>query len=680
MQRARGKFDLLFIDTDRTVGFNLADGDAGRPSVVPFELSPGRTDQVVANADVARRIDNLDAGMGYSRRLEQVPNGYSYCSPGYTRAPGTIFMPAGKLRPITLPTAAGWVPTQALCSERFDGSIFLGAGSAVLQLSADGSSASVSGLFSAPFTSMVGGLLAFNNRLYAAGTAGGLAYLSPGGGAWVGPASGVYAYSLAAVSWRPLGIPTQVMLTIGQEFNQSALKWCPITADPMSDPAWSARVPIGPDRRYTAGPIVAAPRHAYVYARDGIYDLDELGTRAFNIAPWIGQAVDTTNGLFGIHVGSGLYYSHSQGLAFVPTTGETIHQPEWAQPGWGLPYEGPFMGGGLGITLHNGWGLGAFPSAVPGLVGGAQQSYLFAGRRDPGGPGGSMAYGQASHVWHGAEATVPGEVGHLRVYANSFAGGWPELLICSNRNDAGTGPGAWWQSLAKVGTPLQELIWGGHFQPADLSTLFLPADPWGQPSAVKQLLQIDLVADRLQLGSDYLKVLASTDGAAYVAQGTAEADVYTSLQPSPVLEGRYLSTRIDNFGSAVLRSIELRAALGLQLREARTYRLILAYDNALKSARSRETASPDLRMLDLQYLVGRVVQLDDGSAGAPYRVRVLQVATGERRRLGGPGRASANGTEGAWAVVVPVTVSFLDFPFRFDGPPTDRYDADRVYG
>src|SRR5262249_46120884 len=152
-------------------------------------------------------------------------------------------------------------------------------------------------------------------------------------GTWSSVATGVQRQFLAVVSWRPLGVPTQVLLSISPDYGYSALRWCIIGNDPMTDSNWSTAVPIGPDRRYAAGPIVAAPRHAYVYARDGIYDMDELGTRAFNIAPWIGEAVDNHNGLFGFHLGQGAYYAHSQGLAFVSTEGQTVYQPEWAHPG-----------------------------------------------------------------------------------------------------------------------------------------------------------------------------------------------------------------------------------------------------------------------------------------------------------------------------------------------------------
>jgi hypothetical protein len=596
-------------------------------------------------------------------------------------------MPAGKLTEITMPPAGSWNTARIVASASFEGVIYLGTeGQDILYLHPGGTTIGVTTTAPYPFACGVGGMAVFNNKLYVAGGNGGLINKTAGG-AWSAPSASPNGSSLGTVSWRPLGIPTQVLLGLQTDANGgTSLTWCPITADPMTPGSWSAPVMIGADRRTAAGPIVTAPRHAYVYHRDGIYDLDELGTRAFNIAPWIGQSVDINNGRYGMEVGGALYYTHAQGLSYVPTTGDAQYRPEWAQPGWGLPYEGPFIGLAHAATLHTGWGLVGFlqPPILPGtypLPPDAEpyQSYICAGRRDPGGAGSQLTYGQASHIWHGAEAVVPGAIGHMQTYTMDWVYGYPRLLICTNLNSAGTQPGAWWQSLPKIGSPLQELIWGGMFEPADLSSLFLPADPWGQPSAIKQLLQIDLIADRLQLGSDYLKVLASVDGAAYVEQGTAEAEVYTSLAPSPVLEGRYLTTRIDNFGSAVLRSIELRAALGLQLREARTYRLVLAWDNALKSARSRETADPDLRMLDLQYLLGRVIQLDDGSASGPYRVRVLQIGTGERRRLGGPERASANGTEGAWAIVVPVTVSFLDYPFRWDGPPTDVFDADRVW-
>jgi hypothetical protein len=683
--RNRGGFDVVFYAFDRTIGFNLAqDTGSGRSqaAVSEFAATPGRAEQVVANADVTRTIDNLDAGMGYSRRLESVPNGYAYAMPGYTRAPGAIFMPAGKLREATMPPgwgmSPGWGLGQTGCSARFDGKIFVGAGPTIVEFNADGTSATT--VFTGGAGFVASEMVVFNNRLYVAGGIGGLAYRTAGGG-WTGPSLTVQCGGLATASWRPLGIPTQVMASIfwdSTENNWSSLRWCPITADPMTLASWSAPITVSADRRYQMGPIVAAPRWLLVYSRDGVYEIDELGTRAYNIAPWLAENQDLSNGLWGMHLGTGAYYAHSSGLAYVETSGETQYRPEWAQPGWGLPFEGPIRGLPTAGTLHAGWGLVGLGAGIGGTPE-EQITYLCAGRRIGTPPGGIGP----THLWHGAEAVVTGAVTHMRTYTNAVRDGWPELLLLSHRAPGPTEiDRCYWQSLSKIGNPLQELIWGGQFDPADQSSLFLPTDAWNRPSAVKQLLQIDLMAERLNLGADVLKVWAAVDGAEYVEQGTADEYRYTSLRPSPALEGRYITTKVEMTGHPVLRSMELRAAMGIQLREARTYQLVLAWDDALQGARSRETADPERRMDDLRSLLGQVCYVDDGSPGGPYRVRVLQVQAGQRRRIGGARRAGAGGTEGAWAIVVPVTVSFLDLDlgFRWDGPAeTDRFDVDRVW-
>src|SRR5262249_39141811 len=157
----------------------------------------------------------------------------------------------------------------------------------------------------------------------------------------------------------------------------------------------------------------------------------------------------------------------------------------------------------------------------------------------------------------------------------------------------------------------------------------------------KTMLQFEFVTERLNVGSDVLKLYAQADGkdrggttGAWDYEGQVEDSPYATLAPLELTEGRYLAHRIDAAGHPILRSVPLRAALGIELREARTYRVILAYDNALGSARSRETADPERRMMTLRYLLGRVCTLDDGGPGGPYRVRVLQVLSGERRRIG----------------------------------------------
>jgi hypothetical protein len=275
----------------------------------------------------------------------------------------------------------------------------------------------------------------------------------------------------------------------------------------------------------------------------------------------------------------------------------------------------------------------------------------------------------------------------MRVYTMAWASDWPRLLVTTGDGASPPSVKAYWQSLSKTGTPLQEVLWGGGFVPADSASLFLPADPWQRPSAVKSMLHYELVTERLDPGSDTLKLYAQADGtdrsglaAGWDFQGTVEDSPYASLAPLELTEGRYIAHRIDLVGHPILRSVALRAAVGIELREARSYRVVLGWDNALKGARSRETADPERRLLELRGMLGRVVQLDDGGPGGPCRVRVLQVSAGTRRRVGGPARAAANGTEGAWAQTATITVSFLERPFQWTGrPETDVYDRDRTF-
>lgn len=656
MSRSRGKWDLVFETDDRVMGFQLAEPAAR------FELEPARLDEQARNSDVPRIIDNLDAGMGFSRRVERVPNGYAYTMPGFCRSPGGIFHPPGKLTEITLP-AAGWVPGYITQAIRFNNTIFLTTrGRSILALSGDGATATVAATFASQMGPS-GSAAVFNNRLYVM-TEGGL-YYSDAGGGWSGPHPPLRGVP-AVVNWRPLGVPTDVMVATSTEFGGNAVRWVPIDRDPTVDANWSAPLRVGGDLQYGIHRLVAAPRRVFILRPDGIYDIDELGTRAFNIAPWIGSLPDANNGIFGMTVGNGVYYTHSQGLAFVPTTGEAQYRPEWATPGWGLPYEGPVRGAGYYGCLHDGWGLFGQWDPI------ADQSFVSAGRRD------ESAYGQASHVWHGAEAVVPGRTTLLQSMTLAWAGGNPQLLICS------TGTGgvrAFWQSLPRFGSPLQDLLYGGGFVPADLASLFLPADPWDRPSSVKTLLQMDMVTERLDPTSDTLKGLARADEeTAWADYGTAETGNYTGLAPLETTEGRFIQARVDAIGSPVLRSLELRSAIGVELREARRYTVILAWDNALKGARGRETADPERRLDDLRSLLGRVCTLDDGSADGTRRVRVLQVQAGERKPMGSAARAGAAGTVGAWAITAQVMVSVLDRPFRWDGrADVDRLDADRVW-
>jgi hypothetical protein len=381
-----------------------------------------------------------------------------------------------------------------------------------------------------------------------------------------------------------------------------------------------------------------------------------LGTRTFNIAPWIEEDRDQNNGLWGMHTGQGLYYGHVHGACYIPTTGEAQYDPVWAHPGFGVPYEGIVRGHPNAGTMHGGWRILALYDG--------ERSYICYGMPS------ESAYGLATHVWHGAEAVVPERVTHMKVHnPDPHAQGQPELLFATASWDVPPVVKLYRQSLPKTGTPILEMLMGTNFQPADASSLLLPADDWGRPSAVQTLLELELLTERVSQ-NDYLQAYAAADAGAFIYQGIAQGDAaYTSMSSLDPLTGRYITPRVDMTGHAILRSIELRAAMNYELREARLYRLILAEDNALKTPRGRENRDPMARMLDLKTMVGRIVTLEDDY---PMRVRVLQVMTPERRQLGGPNRA------GAWSLVVPLLVSILDQPYRFDG--ADRYDITRTWG
>lgn len=638
------------------MGFSLAhtvprSGLPATPAVVTTELSPARLDEQARNADVPRVIDNLDAGMGYSRRIEAVPNGYAYTLPGYCRAPGGIFGPAGSVSEIALPVPPAWEPAGITQSVSFRGDIhLLTQGRHQLMLPGGAGPAVVAVDGGAGFSGQ--GMAVFNNRLYVAGSGGGLLYRDGVTGAWNGPFP-VVRGRLATATWRPQGVPTEVLIGVAPD---STVRWCPITADPTVDANWSAPVTVGADRAYTINALVAAPRRVFILRPDGVYDIDELGTRAYNIAPWIANGRDHSNGFWGLHVGQGLYYAHSQGVAYIPTSGEAQYEPSWVQPGWGLPFEGPVIGHPIAGALYNGWRYVAVYNGY--------ESFICAGIPS------DQAYGLTTHIWHGAEAVLPGHVTHMEADTVSTAGGWPRMLLATLEGDEVTLiPRLWQQSLPKWGTPIQELLLGGGFAPAYLSSLFLPADPWERPSSVKTMLQFDLVTERLT-DANIVTLYAGADEGGYVEQGTTEAgSTYTSFAPLELTEGRYIKTRVDLVGSPILRSLELRAAVGIDLREARVYRVVLGSDTALQTPRGRETRDPEQRLLDLRTMVGRVVTLEDQY---PMRVRVLQVLAPERRQLATGARA------GAWMIVVPLLVSILDHPARFDG--ADRYGTDRTWG
>lgn len=639
--RSRGQYDVTFELGDTYLPFVLAE------PAVSAELGPGRADEQIRNADVPRIYDGFPLGMGFSRRLPGVEGGYDYALPGYTRGPGAILMPPGKLTEISL-AGVSWSGPQGVPfdSVMFDHDLYIFTLAREVLVMTLGDAAPTVSLLG-PVGTIVQGFTLFNNRLWVSFGAGGLYYKPSGGGGWSGPHAPV-RYKLGSVNWRPQGIPTQFILGIA---DGPSIRYCPITADPTVDANWVAPIPI-PTTEGIVHKILTSPQHAYFLTPDGVWDMDEYGTRVFNIAPWLREEIDTHNGYWGLHIGTGLYYTHHQGLPFIPTGGESQYQPIWTHPGYGLPHEGPIGHYPHNGTLHEGWLYLALTDGTDG--------YVTVGKPS------QQAYGEATHVWHGAEAHFTDAYAtHMRPYTTKPLSSWPRMLISTARTPLSDEVKLYWMSLTKKGTPIREMLTGGEFEPADAATLFLPADPWDRPSATKTMLQFDLNTERLST-SDYLRLSATADEGAYVEQGIAVEGAYTSLTPvgigddptvSNLIEGRYIKTRIDAIGAPILRSIELRAALGIELREARVYRVVLARDAGLRTVRGRDTRDPETLFSELRSLLGRVVMVDDG---VRFRARILQVMQPSRRQLG-TARAPAG-----WALVCPVMVSILDQPFVWD--------------
>src|SRR5262252_4608209 len=324
-QRSRGGFDLILDSGQLLMGFVFDRSAVTRSTEAPAirtEIGPARLGDGPSAADTPRTIDSLEGGMGFSRRVEQAPNGYSYCLPGYTRAPGAILSPPGLLTEVTLPAAGSWDTNAIVDSHVLNDNIYLiTQGRHILMMNGTAPNGPAAVVFDGGSGFRGWGATLFNNRLYIGGAFGGLAYHDLADSSWHGPAVSVPRAYPVSVAWRPLGVPTQVLVAVDPSAGWGA-RWCPIYADPMVASNWSAVVPVGTDRAYIATGAVAAPRHVYFYRADGVYDVDELGVRSYNIAPWIGENRDGNNGLWAMHTGAGLYYGHSQGLAYVPPSGE----------------------------------------------------------------------------------------------------------------------------------------------------------------------------------------------------------------------------------------------------------------------------------------------------------------------------------------------------------------------
>jgi hypothetical protein len=636
--RSRGKYDVTFEVGDTYLPFTLAE-----PSV-SVELGPGRADEQIRNADVPRIYDGFPLGMGFSRRIPGVEGGYDYCLPGYTRAPGAILMPPGKITEISL-AGITWSSSQGviLDSALFDDDLYLLTNQREVLVMDSGETAPVVSLLG-PVSTIAQGMTIFNNRLWVSFGTGGLYYKPAGGGAWVGPAA-VTRYKLATVTWRPQGIPTQFILGIS---SGPGVRYCPITEDPTVDADWQSAIPI-PTTEGIVHKIVTSPQHAYFLTPDGVWDMDEYGARVFNVAKWLGEEIDANNAYWGLHIGTGMYITHHQGLFFVPTQGEMQYRPINCSPGFGLPHEGPIGHYPHNGAMHNGWLYIALTDGADG--------YVVAGKPS------EAAHGEASHVWHGAEAHfTDAYVTHMKPYTTAPLSSWPRMLMATARTPLSDEVKLYWMSLTKKGTPIREMLTGGNFEPAEAATMFLPADPWDRPSALKSLLQIDLNTELLS-ESDYFSVYATADEDDYLEQGLAVEGAYTSIAPAgtsddaaipTLIEGRYIKTKIEAIGSPILRSVELRAALGIELREARVYRVVLARDAGLRTVRGRDTRDPEALYAELRSILGQVVMVDDGIR---FRARVLQVMSPSRTQLG-TARAP-----GGWAIVCPVMISILDQPF-----------------
>jgi hypothetical protein len=551
-------------DSDSWVGLMLSvpRNDAGQmvegaPKTLQDVLAASDADSPISKRLVPLISDDWSGGVGLS---------YNQARCVYTRSPGYA-IPAGAVHEIVVP-ATNTSDSPIVAFEEFSGGLWFAqtgdgtANTARVCVSSDGT-----GVGAGAFTNSLNlganeymrDLLVFTDdvngpQMWAASSsstnASGRLHRWTGA-AWVSTAAALFGTwgrnRMAKVYWSGqdgVGASRMVVVSSGS----GHISYLRPGTDPMLAASWVEGVRTGTS--IGLNELVAAPRHVYCLARDGCFDLNELGESP-NITPYTAKMLHLTNGQCGAIIGENLYTGLGQGCDKI-----YIGQPGLMQgtPGQCAP--------GLGTSAENEWR--GWPTAMA-----VDQGYLVYAMRAPTTGKVAVFWGKPREelgiespnpmIWYGPE--IVGEentnITRMRITSDPTALDQSAIKLWLSTWNVGQSdpPKLVWVSLPVSGAPLQDLLAAGNHRYAtgsgsgdwqQTSRLHLLAETAGDKVAVKILHAHGLATRGLDVAtSTKLTVETRADALPNQTTWTTTRDVTISPKEEWIADDVVSGNRIE---------------------------------------------------------------------------------------------------------------------------------------
>lgn len=419
-------------------------------------------------------------------------------------------------------------------------------------------------------------------------------------------------------------------------------------ANPLVAGNWSSLIPITASP-YAIQAIVAAEHTVWFSTPAGIFGVDGLGYSA-NLNPWAQRFFSASSGACVLYHDGYILYGHKHGLALIPANGERQDIPRWIQFGTGTANGTPIYGRPYAMDTAG--------NCVYVAYGDSGNTYIGAVTFTPNGP-----------IWSMSEWTVPSESPTmLRVMD---LGGRPYLVL--GTLDGSSVPHLYRKSLPITGSPYADWKQGTAHQFTTNSSLTLSKMDLND-SSPKEIPQYEILSENLGTGKS-ISLNVSTDGEAYVTQGTANESPRSVILPEvDDSSGTDFQLRLDMQGQeddpCVLRIVGARVSLQPEPIEINEYNVIFRdqgeqlRNTAVKRSRN---AKSDFREALALPKAGTVTMTDH--FGDTLRVRVRAVLEA---------RVHEEGKGKPWTGLMTLRTVVLERVIRYDDG--SHFDTGLGYG
>jgi hypothetical protein len=519
----------------------------GKPAFVRTVLQP-----LKAGSDEFQVVQwqNGPAGAGWTRETpaSMQGGGHSHGENVTTQTPG-IVMPTGKVEEITIdPTilADPGIGSGFFDAEIYDGDLWVSSTGRYLAQISGGTAltAGVGADLGVGYESQ--SLQVFDGNLLVSGSGSGSIWSFDGSSFTQG--TSVERSRLADVSWT---IGNQIATgasaggagdwahrLVATDILGTGFYHLASGADPLVAANWSSLY------AFTASPyaiqdMVASNHTVWFSTPAGVWGADGLGYAA-NLTPWMQDFFSASSGAAVLYHDGYILYGHAHGLAIIPADGNVQDIPRFVQFGHGTANGTPIYGRPYAMDTAG--------SCVYVAYGDAGATYV-----------GAVTFTSEGPIWSMSEWTIEDETPTmLRVMD---LGGRPYLLL--GTLDGGT-PRLRRKSLPITGSPYADWLQGTAHEFTTESSLTLSKMDLND-SAPKEIPQYEILSENLGDGRS-ISVNVSTDGAAYVTQGTVtESPREVVLPEVEDSSGTDFQIRLDMRGTAtepcVLRIVGARVSL-----------------------------------------------------------------------------------------------------------------------